>query len=324
MNSNSGRAAFFAVVTVITLLSGTFAWQNARPPPLPAGFVVGSGRLESVEIDITTRTAGRVKEILVRGGERVEPGQIVARMDTQALEFELQQLQTRVKQASNPVALGIAVAQQKPESRIGALAVLAQRRPLKAAAMPPIETAQAPAPELPPVARSTESPANDPESSIEAAIAAAEKIRADIDDATLRTPRGGRVQSGSTEPGELLPAGGKLLTIVDPADVVMTFFLPEGSAGKVAIGSEVRLVLDAVPQYVIPARVASVEGSAQFKVAETSVQRQRLAFRSKAQIDPVLLRKYREQLKAGLPGVAYVRLESAAQWPEYLQLKLPQ
>jgi len=320
MNSNSGRTAFFAVVTVITLLSGTFAWQNARPPPLPAGFVVGSGRLESAEIDITTRTAGRVREILVRDGERVEPGQIVARMDTQALEIELQQLQTRVKQAGSPVALGIVVAPpQKPESRIGALAVLAQRRPVKAAAMPPIEAAQAPAPELPPAARSSESPATDPESSIETAIAAAEKIRADIDDATLRTPRGGRVQSGAAEPGELLPAGGKLLTVVDPADVAMTFFLPESGAGKIAIGSEVRLVLDAVPQYVIPARVASVEGSPQF-----SAQRQRLAFRSKAQIDPVLLRKYREQLKAGLPGVAYVRLESAAQWPEYLQLKLPQ
>jgi HlyD family secretion protein len=317
MNSNSGRVAFFAVVTMITLLSGMLAWQNARPPPLPAGFVVGSGRLESAEIDITTRTAGRVKEILVRSGERVEPGQIVARMDTQALEFELQQLQARVKQAGSSVALGIAVAPQKPESRSSVLAVLAQRRPGKVAAMPPIEAAQAP--ELPPPARSLESPVTDPESPIEVAIAAAEKIRADIDDATLRTPRGGRVQSGATEPGELLPAGGKLLTVVDPADVAMTFFLPESSAGKVALGSEVRLVLDAVPQYVIPARVASVEGGPQL-----SVQRQRLAFRSKAQIDPVLLRKYKEQLKAGLPGVAYVRLESAAQWPEYLQLKLPQ
>jgi HlyD family secretion protein len=134
MNSTSGRTAFFAVVAAITLLSGTFAWQNSRSPPLPAGFVVGGGRLESVEIDVTTKAAGRIKEILVKKGERVDPGQVVARMDTQPLEAELQQLQSRVKQTgSSPV--GIAMAPQKTEDRSGARAVLAQKRQAKAAAM---------------------------------------------------------------------------------------------------------------------------------------------------------------------------------------------
>ena len=52
----------------------------------------------------------------------------------------------------------------------------------------------------------------------------------------------------------MLGGGGKVLNLIDLADVYMTFFLPETVAGKVALGSEVRIVLDAVPQFAIPAR----------------------------------------------------------------------
>jgi HlyD family secretion protein len=106
----------------------------------------------------------------------------------------------------------------------------------------------------------------------------------------------------------------------------MTFFLPESVAGRVAIGAEVRLVLDAAPQYVIPARVSFVASEAQFtpKTVETSSERQKLVFRVKAQIDPELLKKYKNQVKTGLPGLAYVQLNSSAEWPAYLQVKLPQ
>ena len=44
----------------------------------------------------------------------------------------------------------------------------------------------------------------------------------------------------------------------------MTFFLPTQLSGKVAVGSEVRLVLEAFPQYVIPAKATFVSDVAQF------------------------------------------------------------
>jgi HlyD family secretion protein len=65
------------------------------------------------------------------------------------------------------------------------------------------------------------------------------------------------VQYRVAQPGEVLGAGGKVLNLVDLSDVYMTFFLPETVAGRVALGSEVRIVLDAAPQYVIPARCPS-------------------------------------------------------------------
>jgi HlyD family secretion protein len=86
------------------------------------------------------------------------------------------------------------------------------------------------------------------------------------------------------------------------------------------MGSEVRLVLDALPQVVIPANVSFVADVAQFtpKTVETAKEREKLMFRVKARIAPELLREHLTRVKTGLPGMAYVRLNSQAQWPEKL------
>ena len=104
------------------------------------------------------------------------------------------------------------------------------------------------------------------------------------------------------------------------------FEFPTAAAGRVALGSEVRLVLDAAPQYVIPASVSFVASEAQFtpKTVETASEREKLMFRIRAQIPPDLLKKHMAQVKTGLPGVAYVRLDRYAQWPARLQMNLPE
>ena len=114
--------------------------------------------------------------------------------------------------------------------------------------------------------------------------------------------------------------------MVDLGDVYMTFFLPTSAAGRVQLGSDVRLVLDAVPQYVIPARATFVADVAQFtpKTVETAEEREKLMFRVKARIDPELLKKHLRDVKTGLPGLAYVKTDPRAKWPAELETKLPQ
>jgi len=93
--------------------------------------------------------------------------------------------------------------------------------------------------------------------------------------------------------------------MVDLSDVYMTFFLPTAAVGRVALGTEVRLILDTAPGYVIPAHVSFVADVAQFtpKTVETASERQKLMFRVRAQIPPDLLRKYITQVKAGPAGI---------------------
>jgi HlyD family secretion protein len=161
-------------------------------------------------------------------------------------------------------------------------------------------------------------------SNVDAARATIERIEADIRDSDLRAPVAGRVQYRVAQPGEVVAGGGRVLNLVNLGDVYMTFFLPETVAGRVALGSEVRIVLDAAPDYVVPARVSFVADVAQFtpKTVETASERQKLMFRVKARIDPALLERHITQVKTGLPGMAYVRTDREAQWPAKLTVNV--
>lgn len=134
-----------------------------------------------------------------------------------------------------------------------------------------------------------------------------------IADNQLNAPRDGRVQYSVAQPGEVLAAGGKVLNLVDLADVSMTSFLPTNQAGRVRLGADVHLVLDAAPRLVIPARVTFVADVAQStpKTVETAVERQKLMFRIKARIDPALLKRHIRSVKTGLPGMARARFCNA-------------
>jgi HlyD family secretion protein len=160
----------------------------------------------------------------------------------------------------------------------------------------------------------------DARAAVEAAQAAIESIETEIADGTLTSPRDGRVQIVVAQPGEVLTGGGRVVNLIDLTDVYMTFFLSSGDAGRVAQGAEVRLVLDAVPQYVIPAKISFVADVAQFtpKTVETEAEREKLMFRVRARVEPQLLRKYIAYVKTGLPGTAYVRLDPETPWPANL------
>ena len=152
------------------------------------------------------------------------------------------------------------------------------------------------------------------------------QIEATIADMALATPVSGRIEYRLARPGEVLPAGGRVATVLDLTDVYMTIFLPTDRAGRVAHGSEARIVLDAAPEYVVPATVSFVAAEAQFtpKAVETATEREKLMYRVKLTIDPKLLETYRAYVRAGLTGTAYVKIQSTAVWPAALATpKLP-
>jgi HlyD family secretion protein len=118
--------------------------------------------------------------------------------------------------------------------------------------------------------------------------------------------------------------GAPVLSLLDLSDVYMYVFLPTASAGKVAMGSEARILLDAIPQYPIRAVVSYVSPNAQFtpKTVETAEERHNLTFKVKLQLNREKLRQYESYVKAGLPGMGYVRyFDNKADWPPNLQPK---
>ncbi len=336
---------------VVVAFAAYYAWKELRRETLPDGIASGNGRIEATEIDVATKAAGRVRDVLVREGEFVSAGATLALMDTDQLEAQRRQADAQLQQALIAVETAQNQVTQREAEQRAAAAVVAQRaaqqdaadkrlarslqlilrdnvsqqvvddnraESLGAAAAGEAAKAQLAAADA--AIGAARSQVVGARAAVDAARATIERIDADIADSKLTSPRDGRVQFRVAQPGEVLAAGGRVLNLVDLTDVYMTFFLPTEQAGRLAVGAEARIVLDAAPQAVIPATISFVSDVAQFtpKTVETAVEREKLMFRIRAQIPPELLRRYIDYVKTGLPGVAYVRIDSAAQWPESL------
>ncbi len=357
MNSTLKNRLIFLAIAVAVVAAGAYAWTTLRPQGTGDGLVSGNGRIEATEIDVAAKLGGRVQSIVVKEGEFVTAGQTLAHMQIDTLEASRDEARARQQQAVAAVASAQAQVAVRESDRQAVLALVAQRqseldaaqrrlarsqtlvregassdqevdddrareRSLQAAVV--AAKAQADA------AQAAITAAHTQVASARAAVTAAEasvaRIKADIDDSALVAPRSGRVQYRIAQPGEVIGGGGKVLNLVDLSDVYMTFFLPETVAGKLALGSEVRIVLDAAPQLVIPAKVSFVASTAQFtpKTVETASERQKLMFRVKAQIAPELLQKHVQLVKTGLPGMAWLKLDASTPWPAHLAVKLPE
>lgn len=334
----------------------TLAWQRFPARESEDGLASGNGRIEAVEIDVASRVSGRVKEIRVNEGDFVSAGQVVALIDSEVLDAQRRQADAQLEQARSAVITAQSQIAQRESEKAAAQAVVAQRevdvgsartqlkrsttladngfispqalddsRTRLASAEAAVRAARAQVAAAEAAIASARSQVVGAQSSVSAAQANIERIQADIEDMALKSPRDGRVQYRVAQQGEVVAAGGRVLDLIDLGDVYMTFFLPTAAAGRIALGAEVRLVLDAAPQFVIPARVSFVASEAQFtpKTVETASEREKLMFRVKAQVPPELLRKYMLKVKTGLPGMAYVRLDDQVEWPARLQVRLP-
>jgi HlyD family secretion protein len=357
MNPSLTKRLIPAVLVVAAVAAGAYAYKSWRPAGPGEAFVSGNGRIEATEIDVAAKLGGRLQDILVEEGEFVTAGQTLAHMQVQSLEAQRDEAVARQQQSVTAVANAEALVTVRESDHRAAQAVLVQRESELDAARRRLARSETLARE----GASSEQELDDDRArvrSVQAAVGAAQaqvqaaqagiaaartqvvgaratvaaadatvaRVKVDIDDGALTAPRDGRVQYLVAQAGEVLGGGGKVLNLVDLSDVYMTFFVPETTAGRLALGSEVHLVLDAAPQYVIPAKVSFVASTAQFtpKTVETASERQKMMFRVKAQIDRDLLRKHLKQVKTGVPGVAWIKLDAQVAWPANLAVKLPQ
>jgi HlyD family secretion protein len=344
------------ILAVIGLAGGAgfYIWQKLHPKNV--GLAMGNGRIEATDIDIAAKLAGRIEKISVAEGDFVRAGQVLVHMQTDTLEAQLNEARAQREMTVHDVNALEAQVTAKESEKAAAIATVAQRdanwdaakrrlvrtekltgervetpqqldddRASEHAADAAVKAAQAQVAAAQAAIEAARAQLVRAKSGVTSAEATIARIEADITDSALKAPRDGRIQYKIAQEREVLPAGGKVLNMVDLADVYMTFFLPEKEAGHVNMGSEARIILDAAPDLVIPANVTFIADVAQFtpKTVETKEERQKLMFRIKATIPAELLRKHLTKVKTGLPGVAYVKVDPNAQWPANLAVKLP-
>ncbi len=322
------RRLLIAVVLAAAAAGGGYYWWLQQQGKLPDNIASGNGRIEAEEVQVAAKYAGRVAQVLVDEGDMVEKGQVLARMDTTELDASLAKAEADVAQAAEAVAEAKALIVQREselkfaQQELERAAYLIQKGHISKQSADQKETARDTAQAALEAARAR---LVSSQRAVESAAAEARQIQAQIDDSSLTAPRQGRIEYRLAEPGEVVASGGRVITLLDLSDVYMTIFLPTAQAGRVFIGSEARIILDAAPDLVIPAKVSFVSANAQFtpREVETRSEREKLMFRVKVKIDPALLLAHVEKVKTGLPGEAYVLLGSNATWPERFAVKLP-
>src|SRR6516164_4994007 len=299
-----------------------------RGQTLPDGIVKSNGRLEATQVDVSPKYPGRLAEVTVEEGSSVTKGQVIAVITSPEYEAQLRTAKADVPKAND----ALAAAEAEIKSRESALEfaksdfergqelmktgfitkqVFEQRNRNYDSAVAAVQ--------------SFTSQRDQALSQIANAEAEVDRIQSIIDDLTLVSPRLGRVQYQLARAGEVVAAGAPIVTILDLTDVYMTVFLPAADAGRLAVGDEARIVLDPVPDYVVPASVSFVAADAQFtpKSVEVTDERAKLMFRIKLKIDPQILQQFYTRVKTGVRGLGFVRTKPDVEWPADLQVKLP-
>ena len=322
---------FWVLLLAFLAGGGVLAWQawQAWLGELPPGFASGNGRVESVQVDVTTKEPGRVETILVHEGDMVSPSQIVAKMDTVTLEAELARAEATVaEQEAKSFEVDAAIAKADSQLKLDELELARTRALLTRKAVPreEFDIKQTVVKTSGATLNGEKARLNTARKSIDAAKAEATKIKSRINDMTLRSTVKGRVLYRLAEEGEVLGTGGKVLTLVNLGDVYMEIYLPAQDAVKVKIGADARIVFDIAPELAARAKVSFVAPEAQFtpKQVETRAERDKLMFRVKLTVPPERVLQYIERVKTGIRGIGYVRLDDSAEWPERLNRHLPE
>ncbi len=316
---------------VAVLVAGYFIWQwwlAHKSKPLPDGIVFGNGRIEAVQVDIAAKYAGRVREVLAREGDLVERDQLLVRMDTLELEAALAQAQAHLAEAEQAIAQSEAIIlERESELRLAEsnLARSAKLLPQQAISQEEFDQKKSQREVANAAVVAAKASVNTAKRGADVAKAAVTQTEVQIADSQLKSPTIGRVLYRLSEQGEVLASGGKVMTLIDLSDVYMEIFLPAKDASRLSIGAEARIVLDIAPGYAGMAKVSFVSPEAQFtpKQVETQDERDKLMFRVKVQVPQDQVLKHIEKIKSGVRGVAYVKIDAAAEWPEELNRLFP-
>jgi HlyD family secretion protein len=308
--------------------AGAWYWWQQQLNALPPGIASANGRLEAEQAEISTKFPGRIAVILVKEGDMVHVGQVLARMDTAELEAQLASAKAQVTKAEQEKAMAEALIVQRLAERTFQEQEFRRTNILSAEGWATKEKLDQYTSQLKTAQAAVDTAVAGRDASVaEIAAGKAEvaRLQSQINDSTLVAPAGGRIQYKLAEPGEVLPAGGRVLTLLDLSDIYLTIFVPAHVAGPLALGDDARVTLDPTPGYVFPAKVTFVATEAQFtpKTVETAEEREKLMFRVKLSAAPELRKRYEDVIKTGVRGIGYVRTEPNAAWPARLAVKLP-
>ncbi len=229
---------------------------------------------------VAAKITGRVREVLVDEGMAVQAGQVLARLDDSDAQRRLAAAEAEVAVAQAGLTELTVRLENARREQVRALALLAEGVGTEQAA----DAART-------AAESLEAQIALAQERVRSAQAQVSVLRQDLDNYTIRAPFAGIAVSKDAQPGEMVSpvsAGGSftrtgISTIVDMTSLEIEVDVNESYIARVVPGQRVEAILDAYPEWRLPASVRTVIPSADRQKATVKV---RIAF---DQLDPRIL-----------------------------------
>jgi HlyD family secretion protein len=314
------RAAWlWTAIALVAIAGGSYGlYLYLLPKPLPEQVVYGNGHIEATEVHIAAEIPGRVVESTLVEGHHVAPGDLLAQIDTADLrlarnrqEAEIEALAAERKRAASELQVWHHH-ERTAERDLGRYRELRERN-----TVPPQRVEQA---------ENSYQEAHGRVAALEAEIDAIEKRmvaardeRELADNRIAKTriiaPIDGTVLVKGVEEGEFLQAGQTVAVLADLSRVELKVYIPEKNIGKVKLGDQARLRVDAFPDRLFDAAITRVDPRAQFTPRDIHMPEERVRM-----VFGVTLRVGNADgvLKPGMPADAWILWLAGAAWPDRL------
>jgi RND family efflux transporter MFP subunit len=269
----SGSGARLALVLLaILLVGGIAAWLLTRPRPIRVRTVLAregaqtGGKERTVlnasgyvtarrEATVSSKVTGKVVEVLIEEGMKVQEGQILARLDDTNVRASLLLAEAQFVSASNALAetrVRIREAQQELDRQAGLLKS-------KIAMQADYDHAEA-------TAMAYQAKLIQQQADVVVAEKTVATWQQQLDDTVIRAPFSGIVTSKNAQPGEMISpisAGGGftrtgICTIVDMQSLEIEIDVNESYINRVEAGQPIEATLDAYPDWKIPCKVIAI------------------------------------------------------------------
>ncbi|VEG76410.1 putative efflux pump membrane fusion protein [Cardiobacterium hominis] len=349
------RKVLLAVLLAAAAGGGWWLYQQQESTALPDFVFHSNGRLELNRLDVASLYPGRVERVLVAEGDAVKVNEVLVELSSAQSSGQLaaaqaatlraaelvQRARAGVTQAQQAVARADAeIAAYRQQQKVAKLELdnakqmrredlvsaseLAKRQADFERATASVKAAQAARAEAQAAVAQGQAAVAEAQAGVKQAQAQADTAASADADMAIRSPLTARVEYRLVEPGTVIGAGSRVISLLDPADVSMNVFLPNATVGGLRVGDEARLVLDGIDA-VFPAQVSFIASEAQFtpKAVETADEREKLVFRVKLKVPAEVAQRYDRLLKGGMTGDGYVRRDSSQAWPLALEVRLP-
>ena len=349
------RKVLLAVLLAAAAGGGWWLYQQQESTALPDFVFHSNGRLELNRLDVASLYPGRVERVLVAEGDAVKANEVLVELSSAQSSGQLaaaqaatlraaelvQRARAGVTQAQQAVARADAeIAAYRQQQKVAKLELdnakqmrredlvsaseLAKRQADFERATASVKAAQAARAEAQAAVAQGQAAVAEAEAGVKQATAQADTAASADADMAIRSPLAARVEYRLVEPGTVIGAGSRVISLLDPADVSMNVFLPNATVGGLRVGDEARLVLDGIDA-VFPAQVSFIASEAQLtpKAVQTADEREKLVFRVKLKVPADVAQRYDRLLKGGMTGDGYVRRDSSQAWPLALEVRLP-